>query len=549
MARKPILAASVSMALLLAGAAGALGNGGYIPERAFPAMPEIPTQRALIVYRNGLETLVVESTFKTDSPGVGWILPLPAEPIRMEVADSGMLTSLAVCLRPAVIHDLLHWEHLWIAVPILGFLVPMCLIAIVSRRGLALLDVLVWTLVYLLIVAVCLPAGFGAGESGPEVGGVQVKSTERVGNYEVSVVLGKDSRALSQWLQGSGLRPLDGQASRIVDDYIARGWCFAVARLHRPKGGEATPHPISVSFHSPEPVYPMRLTSIAGSKTHVELYVIAERMAGAYGFRLSCADRFGEFNLWHRDLKKDVEVFVADSVRLAVGSHALVGLMWDGCVVTRLEADLSPQAMDKDVALRFEDLGAHRDKFYSPRGRRQAVLSVLAWGAIPVTLCCAMVCNKRRRPTKRQGRVLIGLVLAVFASALAVSYWHPTMPVGPSFRAMDMHLRPGMLKSIARSMAHDGHLHSGLTPEELARFPIAAVERRYLAESSRDDWRINPFTGAPVRFECSPGNFATRRVEDKTWLCTYDEDGVEIPLLELPPPPSGKQIQPKRESE
>ena len=63
--------------ILLAFTLPATGNGKYWPTDAFPKTPTIPTQRAMIVFRDGVETLVVESTFQTDSPGVGWVLPLP----------------------------------------------------------------------------------------------------------------------------------------------------------------------------------------------------------------------------------------------------------------------------------------------------------------------------------------------------------------------------------------------------------------------------------------------------------------------------------------
>ena len=83
-----------------------LANGVYFPQEAYPAMPTIPIQRAIIVYRDGIETLIVESTVDSESPEVGWILPLPKEPEKLEVADSGMLVSMSMCLRSRLIHDL-----------------------------------------------------------------------------------------------------------------------------------------------------------------------------------------------------------------------------------------------------------------------------------------------------------------------------------------------------------------------------------------------------------------------------------------------------------
>ena len=89
---------AVAAIILLAGSA-ALGDGMYKAGVAFPANPTIPSQRALIAWRNGSETLIVESTYQTPSPNVGWILPLSAQPTKLEQADPGLLPSLSMCLR------------------------------------------------------------------------------------------------------------------------------------------------------------------------------------------------------------------------------------------------------------------------------------------------------------------------------------------------------------------------------------------------------------------------------------------------------------------
>ena len=48
----------------------ARADGVYIPQRAYPALPTIPVQRAIIIHRDGIETLIVESTFQSKSPDV-----------------------------------------------------------------------------------------------------------------------------------------------------------------------------------------------------------------------------------------------------------------------------------------------------------------------------------------------------------------------------------------------------------------------------------------------------------------------------------------------
>ena len=89
--------------VLLGTAARARGNGKMYPLARLPVAPKIPTQRALVVWRDGVETLVVESAAETASPEVGWVLPLPSEPTTLEVADAGMLTSMTACQRPEIV--------------------------------------------------------------------------------------------------------------------------------------------------------------------------------------------------------------------------------------------------------------------------------------------------------------------------------------------------------------------------------------------------------------------------------------------------------------
>ena len=118
-------AALTCAAVLMLGAAAA-GDGKYWPEPAYPATPKIPLQRAIIVHKDGIETLIVESAFESESPNVGWVLPLPAEPTKLAVADPGMCRSLSMCLRPRILHDLHDYRSLplWAA----AMLVPLVIV-------------------------------------------------------------------------------------------------------------------------------------------------------------------------------------------------------------------------------------------------------------------------------------------------------------------------------------------------------------------------------------------------------------------------------------
>ena len=79
------------------------------------------------------------------------------------------------------------------------------------------------------------------------------------------------------------------------------------------------------------------------------------------------------------------------------------------------------------------------------------------------------------------------------------------------------------LMRAAEMLAADGYSFEKLTPEGLNTLPRTLVDRGGLGEQ----YLTNPFTGDPIRAECSPGNFAIRTLAGATYFCTYDENGIE----------------------
>ena len=539
MNQRPIVPVLAALAWLAALPPAASADGVYMPAQAFPAMPEIPVQRELIVYHDGQETLVVESAMKTESPEVGWILPLPAEPRSLEVADGGMLTTLTVCLGPKVIHDL-H-EDTWPVVLLLILLVPAALLSVFRKGGLD-PDGVFWLVLWCLLALMFMGALGGAGQDEPATAGAVASSTQRVGSYDVSILRAKDGDSLSRWLTDNGLRPLDAEAGRIVGDYIADGWCFAVARLRR-EGG-AVPHPIMATFPTAKPVYPMRLTALAGSKTHVELYVIADAMAQAKGFALAAADSFDKVSTntdWraggpYRAVPPDESpqdlILGARTTGLAIGNAEVTQLGWDGCVISRLEADLAPKDMKTDVDMSLAPVEPFRETVFSWAGRLRAVGLVLLWCAVALIVLVTVVCRKRRRPTRRV-LAAMGLVAAVTVLVAAgVAFSHRAISVGRDVRLGEAQVRQIEVGKIARVMAMRGLLHGGMTRAQWEAFPKRAEQLEYVRPGGID----NAFTGGPMRYERSPGNFSTRVVDGHTWFCTYDRYGIETRVCKLPGP-------------
>jgi len=536
---------AVATCIVLAGVvwapAGAYGNGKGFPMVAYPETPEIPTQRAMIVWRDGVETLTVESAVRTPSPEVGWVLPLPAEPHRLTVADPGLLKSMSFCQRPRITASLGDSSlQMYCVVAVL----PVVLLIVFRRPPIRRAHALLALLLSLLIASFLVPslAGIWAtagASSGRPTTGVIVASTHRVGNYDATVLRADNRGALDKWLTASGLVGLDAADRRVVDEYIARKWCFVVARL-RKNSEIATPHPISAAFRTETPVYPMTLTGLTPGETRVELYVIADRQASTEDIPATMADTYTRGNGDARDRTPEqthpyraMQCFRAETTGLVIGHPDAVDLMWDGCVVTTLVATLGPEDMTKDVELSFTNVRPHRPHVYTQAARNDVFEIVLTSGTLLVLLVAALV--YRGRPKRRWAvhAAVLSLVVGVPAAAWISSSSLPVIPAYVSTRSG----RPKLRLSLLRKCFMWGEMvltEQGTLPEVAegqASPPRTRAEAREIMSAGLKDFGAglaeNPFTGEPIRAERSPGNYWFMHVQGKLTLCYYDANAVE----------------------
>ena len=502
----------------------ALGNGVKMPKIGFAKMPEIPRQRALISYRNGVETLVVESAYITDSPEVGWILPIPAEPQSIEVADRDVLASVAMCMRPRVVHDLgREIEGAWFA---LGIVLICSIAAIASVRdptrrfwsGHWWLNAAVVGIFLLLLISVMLPS-LSAGGGSASIAGISELSVQRVGGYEVATLRAKDASALQDWLREKGLAEAPAASVPLINDYAKQGWVFLVAKLARDGAGMSAAHPLAVKFAAQKPVFPMRLTSLAGTTTQVDLYVAAEGAATADGFVVKSSDRYAHI----AGDRIAAEHYEAAKTRLAIGSPDAARYLWDGCIITHLSASLTPEEqMKRDVRMAVSPLTRpHRETVFSPKGRRQTMRMAALLGVTCMTGLMGLACRYRQRPNKLAIRTLVVMVLLTLIGVGYARSMYPVMELAATSDDYDegivwsrVHLiiRERQLMDRAAGAAQAEEVRAILSP---ATMPAG------------DRWLINPLTGKPIREEKTPGNYLVREEDGKTILYLYDIDGRE----------------------
>jgi hypothetical protein len=286
--------------VLLGFCCDACGDGVYLGEAAVKKPPEIPSQRAALLYRNGQETLIIESAFSGEGQRFGWIIPLPSPPTKIEQASPGIIKTLSLAVGPKVKHDELHVELS--LVKILGGLVALpVLLTLVFNFQRPFFCIVVELLIGLFSVGIFLPAlGRARGYQAPMNPDIQILDKRIVGNYEIQVIKAEDAAQLDQWLKDNELMELPERGVKIASDYIKQGWCFVTVKLQREGSGFTRPHPLAMTFDTKKPIYPMRLTSLTESKLYLELFVIADQSAHAEGLTVEVSDRYtkgrGDYN-------------------------------------------------------------------------------------------------------------------------------------------------------------------------------------------------------------------------------------------------------------
>jgi hypothetical protein len=493
-----------------------LANGIYYPEQATPQMPSIPVQRALITYRDGVETLVVESALTSRSTNVGWVLPVPAEPTQLACGDPDMLRVLSAFAGPRVVHDLTEYWSL--PVHIVVGVVPLVVLLIACRRrrwvftGLA---------IWLFAVSLVLPSLTRAGTGSSD--GIAVSAVQRIGPYEITTLRAKTPDDLSAWLTGNGLLPLPQAQRAVVADYIQQGWTFLVTRLAAVAGEQMQPPPIVATFPTPSCTFPMRLTQFAGSIARVELFIVARDAASAAGFRRITTDSYQQEAPYAPDYPL---AYIAGETGITLAIPDITQMLWPGCSITRLDADLAPAEMSRDVTMGFAPAKPERQRLFSPRGRLELAELVILWGALPVLVTSGILFRGRRRPTRARVYAPASLAVATILAAVITIVAVPVTPIASATKVFPPHVQ-SLIQTVSSEVALRA-FRGEISPD---------ISAQQIIEQLPDQMRqtlCNPVTRGPLKVERTPGNISIRRSAGQTWFCMYDDQCREYATLLTP---------------
>jgi len=486
----------------------ALADGMVIPTVAYPAKVTIPDQRALICYTNGTERLVIETRFNGAGTNFAWVVPLPSQPV-IEEATTGMFPTLQYLFRPEIIHDVPRYY--------LGILITIGLIylfrLLIKYASVDFIVFIVFLFGFLFLAAILLPAlsaartkGMASVSSGQTVA---ILDRKIVGVFETTTIASPDAKALQAWLSQNGYA-VPANAEPMITSYVKDGWVFVATKVRRDKPDNeiSTPHPLSFTFKTDKPVYPMRLTGVENGPLSVELYVFCPSRAEASHFKVESCTRP---NIAHPLL------------------HKWVG---DSTAATKLTATLSPADMRKDVWINFSRLPflEKKNRLFSWQG---ALTTALNWGAELFAAGLAVVCllafasetHKTKLP-RRIGIVAVTSIILVGLVYLALPKIEVKLVKG-GYRRSYNNMR--VEQFILRFTLDDGGWQTIAEARAKLRDTILDPNngpKHWDGSKSWYGWD-NEFVGGQFREEDSPGNYLLREINNQLELVFFNPDGGE----------------------
>ena len=237
----------VLTALLTVGAWGVAGaDGCFVPRHRTGARPQDisePNQKALIVFQDGVEDLIVQARYQGGDEDFAWVVPTPARP------------QVGKCSNK-LFHEL-------------------------SR-----------------FTAPPMPTAPSRSESnaGGARDGVTVYERKQVGVYDVTVLGATGAGGLLHWLNSHGYA-VSSRLKGLLDGYIRRGWTFTAMRIDLRKAGGGNPEKVRrllasgelqslrLTFPASQPIYPLKISSANRGSTEVLLYLMTPGEPDTLGFQ------------------------------------------------------------------------------------------------------------------------------------------------------------------------------------------------------------------------------------------------------------------------
>jgi len=231
-------------------------DGGFVvPKFVWDKHRDInePTQKAIIAFDAGHEDLLLQVKYDGPVEEFGWLIPVPNLPT-VKLASMDCFYELSKYTQKKFDYE------------------P-------RTRGFS-----------------AKVHGEASAEAEPPVKVIDVKT---VGEYRVAILSSRDAGALESWLNANSFAIPPDKAD-VIDSYVKRGWYFVAIKINLskatgfevvsgpPRAGVDTKagvaeklsqgelHPLRLSFASDRCVFPLRISSLNGQPSEVQVYVLSK---------------------------------------------------------------------------------------------------------------------------------------------------------------------------------------------------------------------------------------------------------------------------------
>jgi len=502
-------------------------DGKYFPEKAYKVPPDIPSQRAIIVYKDGIEKLIIESTLEGKGKEFGWIIPLPAEPNEFREVSPSLIKTLSVVLQPEITHDAAEWISTVFF--FVGLVLSIYLIHLYGRKHSVMQFVLLIIIIFIMLSLLMPSLNRKASIS---IADVEVRDINEVGNYKIFVLKAQKAEALDKWLDSNGFAALDKNDETIVNDYIKDNWCFVAAKLKRNEdGGLSQPHPLAMTFPSKKVLYPLRLTSTVGNDVYLDIFVISNKGLSVSKLQLELSDRFIIKEKAYVNMEdKAIKGFAGEKFEQKIGHPEAFKYFWDGCIISRFCGTLSPDQMKKDIVFDISKFDHYQKHYWSKQGAWQ--YSLIFFFLAIVFIFIALHCLYRGEKYKNFRNPLIRAVLLSFVfssvSSLTVYAMLPKIKnITTSSRIQNIVRRSEELsfKEKLGELVSQYYADSENISIEQYKIAIANLIQNNPQLQKFEHFITNPFGGGVIKQEDSPGNYVIFKDERGVVWRTYTGEG------------------------
>lgn len=280
--------ALVTFVLWTIGVAFVYADGmAFIAKDFEESKPSFPSQRAILKWQDGIETLIIESVLSGPNAEYGWIVPLPQKPSFVKAAHSEYLQSVFHTMRPPIrVHDKplpayvlvfsLFAAALWLTQ---GYRSRKSDLSIRIIEFFASTILLVFVFVVVSTIARGREMHLARSTPAASEGGLPtITDLGTIGSYQVKVISGKDGTNVVNWLRNSAFS-VPPMAANAIAQYAKEGWVFLAAKIRKDRSEPWPLHPLKAVFPAEKPIYPMRLTAAYEIPMRLELTVIGPARA------------------------------------------------------------------------------------------------------------------------------------------------------------------------------------------------------------------------------------------------------------------------------